>query len=270
MNKLAILDTDFIIKGCIAKSDNANRLMDRILELPDYKFYCHEQTLVELSDHDNDALTWLTDKISNGHVCKYTDDILLNELTSVYHDLALWQYTNLLKNACDAFDQSYFNNHFNGLNSYDYSHKSIQDYLTTLRALESKIGKHNSLGEIKEYIVLQWLNIKQSHPVFYFCSDDGDARKGALVLDNVDITCLSFLSSFQRLISCNILTAETIQPYVESTQKFFRDHKQKTVTVKQPSDNRNAKILYEDVFRDIIGGRFIELKNGCLQYKPFQ
>lgn len=43
MKKIALLDTDFISKTHIVRTGADDHLIDRILELPGYEFYCHEQ-----------------------------------------------------------------------------------------------------------------------------------------------------------------------------------------------------------------------------------
>ena len=46
--KYALLDTDFISKTHLIRKDNENRMIDRIIEMPGYQFYCHEQIRNEL------------------------------------------------------------------------------------------------------------------------------------------------------------------------------------------------------------------------------
>ena len=52
MKKIALLDTDLISKAHIVQTDADNHLIDRILELSGYEFYCHEQTVMELGRHN--------------------------------------------------------------------------------------------------------------------------------------------------------------------------------------------------------------------------
>ena len=67
--KYALLDTDFISKTHLIRKDEDNRLIDRIVEMPGYRFYCHEQIKTELARHniDNSPL-WLKKKISSGTI----------------------------------------------------------------------------------------------------------------------------------------------------------------------------------------------------------
>jgi hypothetical protein len=41
--KYALLDTDFISKTHLIRKDEDNKLIDKMLQLPDYELYCHEQ-----------------------------------------------------------------------------------------------------------------------------------------------------------------------------------------------------------------------------------
>ena len=52
--KYALLDTDFISKTHMIRKDDQNKMIDRVMELPEYRFYCHEQIRTELARHDID------------------------------------------------------------------------------------------------------------------------------------------------------------------------------------------------------------------------
>lgn len=41
MKRYALLDTDFISKTYFVQDDGGNHLIDRIMELPEYEFFCH-------------------------------------------------------------------------------------------------------------------------------------------------------------------------------------------------------------------------------------
>lgn len=84
MNKCALFDTDFISKLHITRKDDENRLIDRVLELPDYQFVCHEQICIELSHHNTSAITWLQQKIAEGNIQKFSDADLLTLLYPPY------------------------------------------------------------------------------------------------------------------------------------------------------------------------------------------
>ena len=50
--KYALLDTDFISKTHLIRKDEQNKMIDRIMEMQGYRFYCHEQIKIELTRHN--------------------------------------------------------------------------------------------------------------------------------------------------------------------------------------------------------------------------
>ena len=40
--KYALLDTDFISKMHLIRKDDRNKLIDKIMAMPNYTFYCHD------------------------------------------------------------------------------------------------------------------------------------------------------------------------------------------------------------------------------------
>ena len=65
MKRYALLDTDFISKTHSVQDDNGNHLIDRVMELPEYEFFCHAQIVTELNRYNADAPIWLSEKIGN-------------------------------------------------------------------------------------------------------------------------------------------------------------------------------------------------------------
>ena len=49
MKKYALLDTDFISKTHSVQDESDNHLIDRVVELPEYEFFCHAQIVTELN-----------------------------------------------------------------------------------------------------------------------------------------------------------------------------------------------------------------------------
>lgn len=49
MKKYALLDTDFISKTHSVQDGGDNHLIDRVMELPEYVFFCHAQIVTELN-----------------------------------------------------------------------------------------------------------------------------------------------------------------------------------------------------------------------------
>lgn len=50
--KYALLDADFISKTHLIRKDEQNKMIDRIMEMQGYRFYCHEQIKIELTRHN--------------------------------------------------------------------------------------------------------------------------------------------------------------------------------------------------------------------------
>lgn len=267
MKKLAILDTDFISKGHIIRINEQNHLIDRVLKLPGYDFFCHEQTVVELDRHSSFASSWLEAQIHCGNITKYTDERIIHEMHQLYFKAGLSQYTMMLKNACDAFDRDYFSAHFWELDNLNYLQISEDDYLQTLQRLDVEVGEGNNLGEIKEFVLLQWLNAINDEPVLYFCSDDKNARNGVLSLEEAKVQCVSVISAFQWLKLSGIFTKEIARPYIDSALRYYNDTRQVSIRVVEFSSiGRFKRIPYEQVFKEIFDGRFIQLPNGMLKY----
>jgi len=128
MKKLAILDTDFISKSHIIRTGEDDHLIDHVLKLPEYEFFCHKQTTIELGRHSSYAPTWLQTRIQSGAITEYTDERIIREMGYLYFKASLSQYTAMLKNACDAFDKNYFAGHFGELNKLDYLRITQEGY----------------------------------------------------------------------------------------------------------------------------------------------
>ena len=102
--KYALLDTDFISKTHLIHKDENNRLIDRIIEMPGYKFYCHKQIKTELARHNiGNSPVWLEEKISSGTIQCIDDNEIVDELRTIYADSAEAMYANMLKNGCEAY-----------------------------------------------------------------------------------------------------------------------------------------------------------------------
>lgn len=87
--KYALLDTDFISKTHLIRKDSQNKMIDRIMEMQGYRFYCHEQIKTELERHNiGNSPEWLNAKISDGSVHCTTDEEIMNELHAIYSDSA--------------------------------------------------------------------------------------------------------------------------------------------------------------------------------------
>lgn len=176
MKRYALLDTDFISKTHSVQDDGGNHLIDRVMELPEYEFFCHAQIVTELNRYNADTPIWLSEKIGAQKIKSYTDQEILESLSLVRGPLACATYTQMLKLACDAFSRDYFSEHYRALEDADYATISTEDYLKELQLLDIEVGKKNNLGEIKSFVLLQVLSVMLGEQIYVFCSDDKNAR----------------------------------------------------------------------------------------------
>lgn len=74
IEKYALLDTDFISKTHFIHGDTEKCLVDLVVEMPGYCFFCHSQIIKELSRHNQQAIGWLQHKISEQKIQCYRPD----------------------------------------------------------------------------------------------------------------------------------------------------------------------------------------------------
>lgn len=263
--KIALLDTDFVFKTHISQSV-ADRLIDKVLLLPGYDFYCHSQVVTELGRHTQDAFQWLQRKIQNHAICCYTDEMILDELEKSYGTACCNWYANFLEKACDAFGDDHFANYYSSLQGLDYAKISKSEFLNEVSNADDNVGRQNSLGEIKTYILLQTLDILNGENIYMFCSDDQRARIGITQFDNV--RCVSVLSVFLKLKNEIGLTKDLAEPYRNSWLAFCTEHNQVTFRVLVANEKRRfCKVPCAQVLNEIYDDKFLALGDGFLKYK---
>lgn len=263
--KIALLDTDFIFKTTISRSET-DYLIDKVLLLPDYQFCCHGHILTELSRHTPDAQAWVMGKVQSGEIICYSDNDILDELEKVYGSSCCMGYLQFLREACNAFGNEHFSNYYSSLLNIDYTQISKQVFLTHLSAADNSVGRQNSLGEIKTYVLLQMLNFMNGQQVYIFCSDDQKARTG--IIQFPDVCCISVLSAFAKLKDEIELTESLAQPYYSSWLAFCAKHKQTDFRVLDANHVRKfCKVPCAQVFQDLYNDKFIVLADGNLKYK---
>lgn len=268
--KYALFDADFISKMYLIQKDTENHLIDLILEIPSYKFFCHEQIVTELKRHPTNALSWLENKIRKRVIVCYSDRQILEILSQYYGIAGCVAYTRMLKDSCEAFKAGYFTEVYGDLNNLDYSFISIEEFIEKLYRLEDEMGIQNSIGEIKTFVLQQVLSFLHGERVYVFCSDDKDARQGAIAFD--DTRCISVLSSFVRLKNSISFDKEAAAPYIESWLKECEEKNVKIFRVKEANINprqipRNLRIPCRQVMDEIFEDKFKELQDGMLCYK---
>ncbi len=265
--KYALLDTDFISKTHLIRKDDQNKMIDRIMEMKGYRFYCHEQIRTELARHNiGNSPEWLKDKISNGLVHCVSDEDMMDELCSIYSGSAAAMYVSMLKNGCEAYREGYFEENFTRLQALDYLSISKESFLSELKADCDEIGAGKNLGELKSYVLLQMLGTKLGEQIYVFCSDDKNARNGIVSLGGA--RCISVLTAFMRLDKEGILSRENAEPYIQTYLAECRKHNQTTFKVYEASKQmRMCRVPCEQLFEEMYAGKLEMLQNGNLRYK---
>lgn len=264
--KYALFDTDFISKMHLVRKDDQNKLIEKIVTMPNYKFFCHKQVSDELSRHNiAGAPEWFETKIQNDLIRLYDDEMILNELAAIYGSLAPAMYREMLKNACDAYKASYFEEKFLEVSKIDDLYISQEEFLKKLESDCDDIGVGNNLGELKSYVLLQFLRIKFGQQIYVFCSDDKNARNGIVALGGA--SCISVLSSFIRLQKEINFKREEAEPYIKSYMSCCIGRDQTTFKVQDISkEKRMIKVPCEQVFDEMFNGKIGEMKTGNLKY----
>ncbi len=262
--KYALLDTDFISKTHLIRKDDENKLIERIVQLQDYEFYCHEQIRIELLRHNiAGSPEWLTEQIANGQVICYDDKCILNELADIYGDSAPAMYAQMLKTACEAFRIGYFSEQFPNIARLDYTGIDKDSFLAILDQECNALGTDHNLGEVKTYILLMFLNLTLGQQIYVFCSDDRNARNGIVSIGGA--RCITVLSSFLRLKIESGFEKEEAEPYIQSYLAFLQNSKQTTYKIRKGTGTGQiVKIPCSQVFEDLYAGKLEALKNGDL------
>lgn len=264
--KYALLDTDFISKMHMIRKDDQSKLIDKIISMPNYSFYCHKQIRVELARHNiTGAPEWFNAKAADKSISVYDDEMILEELSEIYGKLATAAYIEMLKTSCDAYSEGYFEKKFTRLSQLDYLNISRREFLDQLEADCSEIGEGQNLGELKSYILLQFLNMKFGKQIYVFCSDDKNARSGVVNIGGV--RCISVLSAFIRLQKEINFTREDAEPYIKSYLTSCLGKNQTTFKIQDTSkEKRMCKVPCEQAFDEMFNGKIEEMKTGNLKY----
>lgn len=264
--KYALLDTDFISKMFLIRKDAQKKLIDKIMAMPNYTFYCHEQIKKELLQHDiSGSPEWLQARINDGSICLYDDEKILDELSAIYGISAPVMYAQLMQTACDAYKDGYFKEKFVELTNLNYSNIRREEFLEKLEADCDSIGKGQNLGELKTYVLLQVLNIKLGQQIYVFYSDDKNACNGIAGIGGA--SCISVLSSFLRIQKESGFSREEAEPYIKSYMSRCLGKDQTTFKVQDTSkERRMCKVPCEQVFDEMFSGKIEELKTGKLKY----
>lgn len=267
MGKNALLDTDFISKTHLIRKDKDNKLIDRVILLSGYDFYCHDQIRNELlRDTNHSPSEWLMKQIMAGKVICYSDKHILSGLERIYGENASLMYARMMNTACEAYRRDYFSEHFPSVASLDYSSVGIDDFLAVLEKDCSALNTDCNLGELKTYVLLQFMTLTMGQMVYIFCSDDRNARNA--ILNIGEVRCISVLSSFCRLRIESDFSEVEAEPYIQSYLAFLKRSNQETFRIQNGSKpGQFTRMPCDRVFDELFSGRLEEAKNGNLKLK---
>lgn len=267
--KYAILDTDFVSKANIIKTDD-RVLADEVLAFLEYRFYCHHKMTEELDNHGtNEARKWLKGKIESGEIICYDDRRIIEELQEEIGVRCFSYYRSYLENGCGMVSEVFYASYFTDLDEWlDSGKTDMNEFLSLLQTCEAKVGHQKSYGEVKAFVLLQTIRYLYASEAFMFCSDDRLARQG--FVNKALVPCISILSVFLKLWLMG-------KPY-DDAQGFYqsfvdwcmnREEPQTMVKVwvfKTGSYKREA-VRIESVLADIYAGKYEARKDGDLQLR---
>lgn len=265
--KYAILDTDFVSKANIIKTEN-HVLADEVLAFPGYSFFCHQKMKEELEDHGGrEAQAWLESKIESGEIVCYSDDKILSEMSRYIQNSCFSYYRSFLKQGCNIFDTEFYSQYFLSLDEMmDAGEYDQELFLTVLHSCENQIGHQKSYGEIKAYVLAQTIKFLYHTEAYIFCSDDFGARQG--FANGAQIPCISILSVFLKFYLMGKMMGE-VEPYFQSFLRWCFDRKNPQTHVKvwifKDGSNKREKVPLEFVLHDIYEGLYYARKDGDLQ-----
>lgn len=264
--RYALLDTDFVSKMHLIRKDEENKLIDKIMSMPGYIFYCHQQISEEISRHNVfGAPEWFGEKVNKKSIHVYDDKMILDELAEIYGKFAVCAYVNMLKTACSAYREEYFEEKFLLVSGIDCFNADKSEFLNRLQTDCENIGTGQNLGEIKSYVLLQTLNVRLGEQIYVFCSDDRNARNGVISIGGA--RCISVLSSFVRLKNEIGFSEKEADPYIKSYLNMCIGKGQAFFKVQDTSkEKKMCKVPCEQVFVEIFDGKIVEMKNGNLMY----
>lgn len=275
-NKAAILDSDFIIKTSLTKNLQNSCFADVVLKLP-YKFYCHEQNKIEVTDYTKLASNWLENNIKSKRILCISDlDILyfIKQSYQISQNFAVNFYSDWLKQSCDIFTKTFYETNYKKLETLKQKSEIITDkeFLCAVKSGDNTVGKNNNLGEIKDSLLAITLNQCLQMECINFCSDDNIARRSLLAfsLNNLfSIKCISYMGFYWLVKQKNLLTKDEATDYLCGWKNYCKSS-ELYVTIKQYIHRKqpdypklNIDILFSAIWNDEV----VMVNDGYLVYK---
>ena len=270
----AVLDTDFLIKTCTVNKDSFH-LIDIIdLISPSLKKCCHEQIYKELSVHNIDAYNWINNKISNYEVRIYSDKEILEGFKSHYEiseAITCRYYVNMLKKICIQHNPKIYIEFTEHLSTFVSIDRTISDFLLFLSNEETLLGEGNGLGEVKDNLLVKYINISTLSKVYKFCSDDQNARFSILAYssdNDLDLWCYSPFSLFYVAYKKKLIDMNTLEQLFNSWKLTFFGSQNIQIASRI---NKSGEFIYDRVtpdflYNNIINDKMVLLRDGFLCY----
>lgn len=263
--RYALLDADFISKLHITRKDEENRLIDRMLELPGFTFYCHQQIAIELAKHNSTASSWLLWARQEGKINIYTDERLLQGQIDIFGNIAYLKYVIALRNSCDLFSASLFDRYYAPLEEYLVErgdNYELLPFCQMIIACDQNIGVDNNLGEIKSYMMAQLLNDESAITLSVFCSDDRRARNSIAAIGS--FSCVSAIASFYLVRKYLDMSREEAMLYFDSWMRLHEKVQTCFRVQNSRPEHQLVKMDGYDIFDRIYRGTLVLAKNGEL------
>ncbi|KHM52655.1 hypothetical protein NZ47_03380 [Anaerovibrio lipolyticus] len=264
--KYALLDTDFISKTYNIQNNDSDHLIDLIVAMPEYRFYCHEQIQKELNLHNKREVSiWLQNQIGSKVIRCFTDEEILQYLLDSLGRSGIVVYVDFLQKACEYYSKDYFIENFKKLNGIDYLDITKEKFIMALKHDCDALGNDNNLGELKSYVLIQFLMFMHDQRVYIFCSDDKKARRGMI---NFGIKCISVISSFMRLQKEIGFSKDEALPYINTWLGILKESGQSTFRIHNNYKEETViRVACEKIFDEMFEGKLVELQTGELKYR---
>lgn len=265
ITRCALLDTDFISKLYITKTDDSDRLIYRIISIADFHFICHQQTRIELARHNQWAAKWLEE---TSDVTIYTDRALVELMANTFGAAAYGSYVNMLHRSCDIFSQAFFDTYYTSLEKYvsdAWGNYDLDEFVALIDACDAAIGQDNNLGEIKLYTMAQILERSGTEELYIFCSDDRKARYA--LSGQADMDCVSALASFYLAKKYLNMKKEDAQLFFDSWMQFHKVRNQEKFQVYTASGHQLEKLPGQEIFDMLYNDKLDLMKDGFFRRK---
>lgn len=211
MQKLAFLDTDFIIKTSNIKNKSST-LFDEIIQLP-FEFRITKKVLSEI--RDNEIKNQIISLVGSGKIKTVKNTEIIKELKKIYSEEdCIWRTLDILYKLCNTLweNDEFYNKNFKELEVYKYLEQDVNLFHKKLEEKIYNIPAHNNMGELTTLLNIEIVNIVNEYEVISLLSHDKSARRCVLNMPE-NIKSYSCFSCFYLLKER--LTYEIAKEYVK-------------------------------------------------------